>query len=70
MKLMDKKQLEELMALNESNKTIEATFFELQNSMTLIAKQMKFLYDECISNGFTEDQSLKIAITFITGKGG
>lgn len=66
---MNQKQLEELMKMNENNQAMEATFFEVQKSFTLIAKQAKHLFDECVNNGFTEEQALRLTIGMFTGSG-
>ena len=38
---MNENQLRELFKTNEANKTMEATFYETQKSLALIAKQAK-----------------------------
>ncbi|HBC7846209.1 TPA: hypothetical protein KE275_002871, partial [Enterococcus faecium] len=48
---MNEKQLSELFKLNESNQTAEATFYEAQKSLALIAKQAKYFYDQLILQG-------------------
>lgn len=67
---MNHEHLKKLMEMNENNQEIEATFFEMQKSFTLIARQGKFLFDECVENGFSEDQALKLVIGLFTGNGG
>ena len=56
-------KLSEVMKQNEINQTIEATFFEMQRSISLLVKQTKFAYDEALSVGFDEKQALTIATT-------
>lgn len=65
---MNHDHLKKLMEMNENNQEIEATFFEMQKSMTLIAQQGKFLFDECVKNGFDENQALKFTISVLLGK--
>lgn len=64
---MNQKQLEELMKLNENNQTLEATFFEAQKGLSILAKQAKYLFDECVSEGFSEQQALQFTIGVFTG---
>lgn len=64
---MNQKQLEELMKMNENNQTLEATFFETQKGLSILAKQGKFLFDECVTNGFSEQQALQFTIGVFTG---
>lgn len=56
---MNEKQLSELFKLNESNQTAEATFYEAQKSLALIAKQAKYFYDQLILQGFNEGQAME-----------
>lgn len=64
---MNQKQLEELMKLNENNQTLEVTFFETQKGLSILAKQGKFLFDECVASGFNEQQALQFTIGVFTG---
>lgn len=64
---MNQKQLEELMKLNENNRTLEATFFEAQKGLSILAKQGKYLFDECVAEGFSEQQTLQFTIGVFTG---
>ncbi len=64
---MNQKQLEELMKLNENNQTLEATFFEAQKGLSILAKQGKYFFDECVSEGFSEQQALQFTIGVFTG---
>lgn len=64
---MEKKVMDELMKVNENNRLLEATFFELQEHFKTLAKHTYFLYDQCLQNGFDEKQSLEIAIRMIGG---
>jgi len=63
--LIDKKLAE----MHENNKALETTFFEAQKGLCLLAKQSRFMFDECIANGFTEDQALKLVIGLFSGNG-
>lgn len=54
------------MEMNENNQTLEATFFEMQKSLSLVAKQGKYLFDECVQTGFNEEQALKFTIAILT----
>lgn len=67
---MNEKAMKELMKANEANQVAEATFFEIQRSMDLIAKQGKYLYDKSLENGFNEDQALKFTVGILTGGNG
>lgn len=51
---MNENQLRELFKTNEANKTMEATFYETQKSLALIAKQAKHFYDQLILQGFND----------------
>lgn len=53
--------------MNESNQTLEATFFEMQKGLDYIVKQGKYLFDKCLEEGFNEDQALKFSISILTG---
>lgn len=64
---MNEKQLKQLMKMNESNQTLEATLFEMQKSLDYMAKQGKYLFDKCIEEGFNEEQALKFSIGIFTG---
>jgi len=64
---MNEKQLKELIKMNESNQTLEVTFFEMQKGLDYIAKQGKYLFDKCLEEGFNEDQALKFSISILTG---
>ncbi|MGT4665709.1 hypothetical protein ACVTYA_13070 [Enterococcus hirae] len=59
---MNEKQLSELFKLNESNQTAEATFYEMQKGLTLIAKQAKYLYDQLVMQGFNEEQAMEFTM--------
>ena len=56
---MNENQLRELFKTNEANKTMEATFYETQKSLALIAKQAKYFYDQLILQGFNEGQAME-----------
>lgn len=56
---MNEKQLSELFKLNEANQTVEATFYEAQKGLTLIAKQAKYFYDQLVMQGFNEEQAME-----------
>lgn len=56
---MNEKQLRELFKTNEANQTMEATFYETQKSLALIAKQAKYFYDQLILQGFNEGQAME-----------
>lgn len=56
---MNEKQLSELFKLNESNQAAEATFYEAQKGLTLIAKQAKYFYDQLVMQGFNEEQAME-----------
>lgn len=58
-KQMNENQLRELFKTNEANKTMEATFYETQKSLALIAKQAKYFYDQLILQGFNEGQAME-----------
>lgn len=64
---MNEKQVKELMKVHENNQVLEATFFEIQEGLSIVAKQTRHLYEECIHAGFDESQSLEIAIRYIGG---
>lgn len=64
--LIDKKLAE----MHENNMTLETTFFEQQKGLSMVAKQSRFMFDECIANGFTEDQALKLVVGLFSGNGG
>jgi len=64
--LIDKKLAE----MHENNRTLESTFFEQQKGLSMVVKQSRFVFDECIANGFTEDQALKLVIGLFSGNGG
>lgn len=64
---MNEKQLKELMKMNENNQTLEATFFEMQRSLEYVAKQGKYLFDNCLAEGFSEEQALKFTVGILTG---
>lgn len=66
---MNEKTMKELMKANEANQVAEATFFEIQRSMDLIAKQGKYLYDKSLEAGFNDGQALKFTIGILTGGG-
>lgn len=51
---MNEKQLSELFKMNESNQTLEATFYETQKGLALIAKQAKYFYNQLVMEGFNE----------------
>ncbi|MEQ7274643.1 hypothetical protein [Enterococcus thailandicus] len=59
---MNEKQLQELFKMNESNQTAEATFYEAQKSLTLIAKQAKYFYDQLVMQGFNEEQAMEFVM--------
>lgn len=59
---MNEKQLSELFKLNESNQTAEATFFETQKGLALIAKQAKYFYDQLVLQGFNEEQAMEFTM--------
>ncbi len=62
---MNEKQLSELFKLNEANQTVEATFYEAQKSLALIAKQAKYFYDQLILQGFNDAQAMEfMMLTF------
>lgn len=56
---MNENQLRELFKTNEANQTMEATFYETQKSLALIAKQAKYFYDQLILQGFNEGQAME-----------
>ncbi|HFD1705131.1 hypothetical protein [Enterococcus lactis] len=56
---MNENQLRELFKTNEANQTMEATFYEIQKSLALIAKQAKYFYDQLILQGFNEGQAME-----------
>ena len=56
---MNENQLRELFKTNEANKTMEATFYETQKSLALIAKQAKYFYDQLILQGFNKGQAME-----------
>lgn len=58
-----------LAEVHENNRTLETTFFETQKGLSMVAKQSRFMFDECIANGFTEDQALKLVIGLFSGNG-
>lgn len=41
---------------------MEATFYETQKSLTLIAKQAKYFYDQLILQGFNEEQAMEFTM--------
>ncbi|EOA3444911.1 hypothetical protein FAE01_RS07830 [Enterococcus hirae] len=59
---MNEKQLSELFKLNEANQTAEATFYEMQKGLTLIAKQAKYFYDQFVMQGVTEEQAMEFTM--------
>lgn len=59
-----------LAEIHENNRALETTFFETQKGLSLVVKQSRFMFDECIANGFTEDQALKLVIGLFSGNGG
>ncbi|WP_347082044.1 hypothetical protein [Enterococcus mundtii] len=59
---MNEKQLSELFKLNESNQTAEATFYETQKGLALIAKQAKYFYDQLVLQGFNEEQAMEFTM--------
>ena len=66
---MNEKQLSELFKLNEANQTVEATFYEAQKGLTLIAKQAKYFYDQLVMQGFNEEQAMEFTMrTFTTNR--
>ncbi|WP_202765451.1 hypothetical protein [Enterococcus lactis] len=66
---MNEKQLSELFKLNEANQTAEATLYEAQKGLTLIAKQAKYFYDQLILQGFNEGQAMEFTMrTFTTNR--
>jgi len=65
MKTSDK-QMSELIKMHENNQTLEETFFEMQKGLSIIAKQGRFLYNECIKQGFDENQALEFSIRVLT----
>lgn len=67
---MGENQLKELMKMNENNQSLEATFFEMQRGLDLIVKQGKHCFDQCIEEGFTEDQAMKFTLGILTGNEG
>lgn len=63
---MNENQLRELFKTNEANQTMEATFYETQKSLALIAKQAKYFYDQLILQGFNEGQAMEFMMrTFL-----
>ncbi|MDT2635689.1 hypothetical protein P7D52_07990 [Enterococcus dongliensis] len=66
---MEQNQLKKLMEMNENNETLETTFFEMRRGLSLIAKQSKYLFDECVKEGFTEEQALTIVLGMFSGSG-
>ena len=64
--LIDKKLAE----MHENNRTLESIFFEQQKGLSMVVKKSRFVFDECIANGFTEDQALKLVIGLFSGNGG
>ncbi|EMF0297003.1 hypothetical protein A5813_000067 [Enterococcus faecium] len=67
---MNEKQLSELFKLNESNQTAEATFYEMQKGLTLIAKQAKYFYDQLVMQGFTEEQAMEFTMRTFNASNG
>ncbi|HGV8446710.1 MULTISPECIES: hypothetical protein [Enterococcus] len=67
---MNEKQLNELFKLNESNQTAEATFYEMQKGLTLIAKQAKYFYDQLVMQGFTEEQAMEFTMRTFNASNG
>lgn len=59
---MNEKQLSELFKMNESNQTLEATFYETQKGLALIAKQAKYFYDQLVLQGFNEEQAMEFTM--------
>lgn len=59
---MNEKQLSELFKMNESNQTLEATLYETQKGLALIAKQAKYFYDQLVLQGFNEEQAMEFTM--------
>ncbi|EMF0307641.1 hypothetical protein [Enterococcus hirae] len=59
---MNEKQLSELFKLNESNQTAEATFYEAQKGLALVAKQAKYFYNQLVMEGFNEQQAMEFTM--------
>ncbi|MRI73517.1 hypothetical protein FDP51_05715 [Enterococcus mundtii] len=59
---MNEKQLSELFKMNESNQTLEATFYETQKGLALIAKQAKYFYDQLVLQGFNGEQAMEFTM--------
>lgn len=67
---MNEKQLSGLFKLNESNQTAEATFYEMQKGLTLIAKQAKYFYDQLVMQGFNEEQAMEFTMRTFNASNG
>lgn len=67
---MNEKQLSELFKLNESNQAAEATFYETQKGLTLIAKQAKYFYDQLVMQGFNEEQAMEFTMRTFNASNG
>lgn len=59
---MNEKQLQELFKMNESNQTLETTFYETQKALSMMAKHSRYLYDQLIMQGFNEEQSMEFVM--------
>ncbi|NBA63306.1 hypothetical protein [Enterococcus mundtii] len=59
---MNEKQLSELFKLNESNQTAEATFYEAQKGLALVAKHAKYFYNQLVMEGFNEQQAMEFTM--------
>lgn len=59
---MNENQLRELFKTNEANQIMEATFYETQKSLTLIAKKAKYFYDQLVMQGFNEEQAMEFTM--------
>ncbi|WP_301360457.1 hypothetical protein [Enterococcus spodopteracolus] len=59
---MNEKQLSELFKLNESNQTAEATFYEAQKGLALVAKHSKYFYNQLVMEGFNEQQAIEFTM--------